>query len=364
MSRGNYLACVLDNTPWFPVLLAAATRLGVVLCPLSLRWPQKNIVERLSSIPVRHLIAAQSAANVSSDLIHLDGLIEDAQSATDSDPDADDTRIDSNQPVTVIFTSGSGGSPKAVLHTYGNHHYNALGSNDNIPIGERDRWLIALPFHHVGGIGILYRAMLSGGAIVLRNSDRSLADQIVHDDVTHLSLVYTQLVRLMDEQDGIDRIATQLKAVLLGGSGWPESTVYLAVQQGLPIHTTYGLTEMASQVTTSHKSDLPERLKSSGRALPHRDIRISDDKEIFVSGKTLCAGYVNPDGSIESIADEHGWFHTGDLGRLDASGYLYVKGRKDYMFISGGENIQPEQIAAALYQINGVERALVVPLTH
>ncbi|HEX42035.1 MAG TPA: hypothetical protein ENN81_08245, partial [Phycisphaerales bacterium] len=101
------------------------------------------------------------------------------------------------------------------------------------------------------------------------------------------------------------------------------------------------------------------RVGASGRLLPYRDLRIAEDGEIRVGGRTLFDGYVEA-GSIRPAIDADGWFHSGDIGALDEAGFLYVRGRRDSMFISGGENIHPEQIERVLEEASGVERAVVV----
>jgi len=113
---------------------------------------------------------------------------------------------------------------------------------------------------------------------------------------------------------------------------------------------------MASQVATGSPAD-PRGL----RILPNRDAMIADDGTICVRGDTLFLGYVTPDG-VERPLDIEGWFHTGDIGRIDSGRYMHVSGRKDNVFISGGENIHPEAIEAALSGVNGIEEAVVVPV--
>lgn len=95
--------------------------------------------------------------------------------------------------------------------------------------------------------------------------------------------------------------------------------------------------------------------------MAHREVSIGEDGEILVRGDTLFAGYVDGDG-VNRPLDDRGWFHTGDLGEIDGGGYLRVTGRRDNQFISGGENVQPEEIEAALLRIEGVEQAVVVPV--
>jgi O-succinylbenzoic acid--CoA ligase len=95
--------------------------------------------------------------------------------------------------------------------------------------------------------------------------------------------------------------------------------------------------------------------------LPYREVGISDSGEVLVRGETLFAGYVEGDVIVRPLDDE-GWFHTGDIGVLDGEGYLRVRGRKDNMFISGGENIQPEEIEEAISSLEGIKRAVVAPV--
>ena len=152
-----------------------------------------------------------------------------------------------------------------------------------------------------------------------------------------------------------------VKAILLGGGPAAPALLDEALRRHLPVIPSYGLTEMASQVTTVMPATPPAQRRTSGRALAHRLVKISEDGEILVRGDTLFAGYVTPQG-LMPCRDDDGWFHTGDVGSLDADGYLTVTGRRDFMFISGGENIQPEEIEAALARLREVDHSLVVPV--
>ena len=190
--------------------------------------------------------------------------------------------------------------------------------------------------------------LLSEATVVLPEPDVPLGEAVA--GATHVSLVSTQLLRLLRE-GGFE--AGRLEAILLGGGPLPTSLVDEAADLGLPVHTSYGLTEMASQVTTTPPGASRKELHTSGRPLPHREVGISGDGEILVRGETLFAGYVE--------GDADGWFHTGDIGDLSENGYLRVLGRKDNLFVSGGENIHPEEIEEALSSLAGVEVAVVVP---
>lgn len=258
-----------------------------------------------------------------------------------------------------MFTSGSVGEPKAALHTFANHYFNALGANERIPVGHSSRWLVSLPLYHVGGLGIIFRALLGEGAVVFSGAQKDIAEAVIKYRITHVSLVPTQLYRLLYSKKGIMALR-RLKAVLLGGGPIPEALVRRAVSAGVPLYVTYGLTEMASQVATSNRLTR-KNLVPAARVLKYRQLRISPEGEILVKGKTLFKGYLQGDGVVLAL-DPQGWFPTGDLGRLNADGTLTVLGRKDNMFISGGENIQPEEIERHLCRMEGILQAVVVPV--
>jgi O-succinylbenzoic acid--CoA ligase len=151
---------------------------------------------------------------------------------------------------TIIFTSGSSGFPKAVIHTLANHFFSALGANRVMPLNPGDRWLMSLPLFHVGGLAIFFRSLISGASIVIPAKNKSLIQNIEKNKVTHLSLVPTQLQRILKTGEGRESLH-KLKLILIGGSTIPESLIEHFSNLGLKIQTTYGSTEMASQVATS-----------------------------------------------------------------------------------------------------------------
>ncbi len=263
---------------------------------------------------------------------------------------------------TIIQTSGSTGVEKSVLHCYANHYYNALGSNRNIPLKSGDRWLLTLPLFHVGGLGILFRTFLAGTTLVIPAPGEPLEESVPRHGITHVSLVSTQLYRLLESSREQKKFST-LKAMLLGGSAFSESFLRGALEFRLPIHTSYGMSEMSSQVTTTPAGATLAQLVTSGRRLAYRRIKIDEMGEILVTGRTRFRGYVEGLDLVQPF-DQRGWFATGDLGEIDADGYLYVLGRKDNVFISGGENIMPEEIEHVLSQIDGISQAVVVPVVE
>ncbi|MCH7570691.1 MAG: o-succinylbenzoate--CoA ligase [Deltaproteobacteria bacterium] len=359
--KGERIALLLPNDRIHLILLLALFRLGAVACPLNTGVPPKGIKSLLERIGCSKLILS-SDLNLSRALAGLT-LLDPYELVGKVPPDhTQPTReeILLDQPATVIFTSGSQGRAKAVLHSYGNHYYNAEGSNMNIRLGPGDRWLLTLPLYHVGGLAILFRCLLGGAAVVLPGQTKEIVELISRYSVSHVSMVPTQLYRILRNQKDTKRL-TGLKALLMGGAPMTTALLREASARGIPLHTSYGLTEMASQVTTTATNTPAEKQFTSGKVLNYREVRIAENSDILVRGKTLSLGYVERE-QVHLPVNHHGWFATGDLGQIDSEGYLTVLGRSDNMFISGGENIHPEEIETALSELSDIMAALVVPV--
>lgn len=356
---GARIALWMDNSWQHLVLLMAVLRLRAIAVPVSTRWPARLVVEQLRRIGCETAITeASRAAEIAVPglrILHPDALCASAEAIPERH-----VQFALDQAAVVVFTSGSSGAPRAAQLSYGNLYYSALGSNRNIKLLSHDRWVLSLPLYHVGGLGILFRCLLAGATVVIPGADETIESAQEKFRATHLSLVGTQLYRLL-RAEKLPASFRMVKAILLGGSAISPALVAAAHHRKLPVFPSYGLTEMASQVTTMRPDSPPPKHETSGKLLKNRDLQIADDGEILVCGDTLFQGYVE-DGRVRDARDAHGWFHTGDLGSLDADGYLTVHGRKDFMFISGGENIHPEEIEVALMRLGGIEQALVVPV--
>ena len=234
--------------------------------------------------------------------------------------------LDIRSPGLYFYTSGSTGKPKVVHLSYDNIYYSALGTQEALGLSSDDTWQLTLPLFHVGGVMILARMNLAGGCVAL-----GTLDEIAELMPTYISLVPTQLSRILCKAPSTCRY-------IVGGAPLPHALRERA--HHLDVIPTYGMTETSSMVTLN------------GQVLPYRTIDIASDGEILVSGKTLFQGYV------EHEAPKI--YATGDIGELSHSGELTVIGRKGRMLIKGGENIHPEEIEKALYQLPSIEEAVVV----
>jgi O-succinylbenzoic acid--CoA ligase len=260
----------------------------------------------------------------------------------------------------LLATSGSTGTPRLVELAWPALEASGRLGARRIPFGAGDAWHGSLSPAHIGGLMIHARALVLGGEVRVAPPPRAWSDLA---GCTHCSLVAPQLARLLD--DPADPPAT-LRAAMLGGGPSARALHDAAIARGVPLYSTYGMTETASQVATG--------LRARGDAAtlagaPLEGIRISIDApsgeigeigEILVDGPTL-ARAVHGDGARHAVARP---FRTRDTGFLDESGRLHVVGRLDAMFISGGRNIHPESIERALLAIPGVRTACVVGVPH
>jgi len=221
---------------------------------------------------------------------------------------------DLSTPALVVHTSGTTGTPRPVVLTLGQILHNALGCAVALGHDRAERWLCPLPLSHVGGLMVLLRSTIYGTTAVLGAADR--------DDVTIASLVPTQLGRLLDREP-----PASLRVVMLGGAPADLTLLTRARDAGWPVAPTYGLTQACSAVTVAPVGDT----ETSGQPLPGVSVTVQDDGEIVVDGPT--------------VAER---LHTGDLGELDARGRLRVLGRKADTIVSGGENVMPSEVEAAL----------------
>ncbi|MDY2946638.1 MAG: o-succinylbenzoate--CoA ligase [Mannheimia varigena] len=257
--------------------------------------------------------------------------------------------LDFEQPATLTLTSGSTGMPKAAVHSISAHLYNAEGVCELMEFEKTHSWLLSLPLFHVSGQGIVWRWLLKGATLYMHESKEAFFTLL--KQVSHASLVPTQLQRYLAQLD----YAVSQKC-LLGGTAIPSELVAQAQQKGITTFCGYGMTEMASTICS-----VENELDNVGSPLCHRDVKL-ENGEVWVKGKPLALGYWQKNSKIQPLVNEQGWFATKDAGEWNSKKQLVIKGRLDNMFISGGENIQPEEIEQIIFRSNLVEQVFILPI--
>ncbi len=262
-----------------------------------------------------------------------------------------DISFNKNSPTTFTLTSGSSGKPKTVVHSIENHFASAEGVCELMDFKQQQSWLLSLPLFHVSGQGIVWRWLKQGATLYIDANKETFWETL--SKVTHASLVPTQLQSYLTWL--VKKKKTKIaQKILLGGANIPASLIKQAKQKGITTFASYGLTEMASTVTA-----IEDQTDNVGYPLLNRDIKIIEN-EIWVKGKSLALGYWQ-DQKIIPLTNQQGWFETKDCGYWKEN-KLVIKGRLDNMFISGGENIQPEEIEQVLFKSDLIKTIFIVPI--
>jgi O-succinylbenzoic acid--CoA ligase len=268
-------------------------------------------------------------------LAGVSAVVNEPLRGPESGPPAKSVRGD--QVLAVMHTSGTTAAPKPVELSCENFLASALGSAVALGLDPFERWLCPMPLTHVGGLSVPVRSSIYATTAVLpgRFQTEAVLAELMDPArrISLVSLVPTMLARLLDA--GLQR-PPALRWALLGGGPIPAALLERAAAAGVPVAPTYGMTEACSQIATH------------GWPLPGAQIAIREG-EVLVQGAMVSAAALHPDG----------WLHTGDLGEIDARGCLRIVGRVADTIVTGGENVAPAEVEAALMAHPAVADAAV-----
>jgi o-succinylbenzoate---CoA ligase len=251
----------------------------------------------------------------------------------------------------VVTTAGSTGDPKGVILTPGNVTSAIAASQARLGNDDADRWLLCLPLYHIAGLSVVWRSFAAGGSVLVHDRfDPSAAAEALRDAAASMvSLVPTMLHRILEIHPGPYR---GVRGVLLGGGPASPRLVEAGLDAGLPVLTTYGTTESASQIATVAPGEERDALGTVGRPIDGMEVSF-EDGEILVDGPAVAPGYVG-----EPVRT--GPHRTRDHGHFDEEGRLVVTGRVDDIILTGGEKVAPQLVEAVLESFPSIERAVVV----
>jgi len=368
------------NSPEWVVNFWACLRAGAVPVLANAWWSPTEVANGLAALqPALVLADARAAEKVAAPWRCGPWAIDTTLRATDSAVRLPESQ-DEEETALIIFTSGTSGQPKAVVLTHRAvlaRLHMTLHVTRKLPHqidpAATDVTLITGPLFHVGGMQTLLRAVVVGDTLVFASGRYDPADVLAlieRHKVKRWNAVPTMVSRLLDHPDVARRDVSSLKSISIGGAPVHKELMQ-RMRVGLPsvsprIPTGYGLTENGGQATAAAGSENVEQLGSTGRPLPCVEVKFLPhpglpDGEILLRSPTQMSGYF---GQEQSPIDEEGWLHTGDLGKLDEKGNLWITGRCKEMIIRGGENIAPAAVERALLGVPGVTDAVVFGIPH
>ncbi len=382
--RGDRIGAISTTRPEYLYTYLAAARIGAILVGFNIAYTppeltrlanltrpvamvvlgqvgEKQIANALKplidSLPfVKHFLVIGAGGPAGSvclnDLLIADRLDQHAALAARA------TELDENDGVLIVFTSGSTGLAKGAVLTHKNIIDNIAVETRQFGIREDDRLLLHLPLSHVGGATELtVPALMTGATLVVMDHFHPVhtLETVAKERVTVLGQVPTMYILEFNLPNYAAFDCSSLRTVLVAGAATPVPVMQKMMQMAPKTITGYGMTEVAGFATYTRPDDDAETIALTvGAAAPEFEMRVVDDKrhdvpvgavgEVALRGTCVMKEYFDNPAETAAAIDADGWFYTGDLGKLDARGYLTLVDRKKEMYITGGYNVYPREI--------------------
>ncbi len=375
VKSGSHVGIGVSNQSEFILLVHALIRLSAVIVPLNTNAEQQTLNQHISHADVSLIVANEHPTehgvepSIPIGVFSTNNSLQNPEFSLDHDRNVPITAASKpDQRQVLMFTSGTTGTPKAVSLTKQNLVINAIASGYRLGFSEMDSWLSCLPMYHMGGFAPIIRSLVYGNELVIQqkfDTEQTL-ELIDAYKITGLSVVPTMVKRFL-EADWTP--PNHLRIVLVGGAPLLPQLREQCNDNEIPVFPTYGLTETASQIATARPQIAFTHKGTSGNPILFTNISILDSSktpvdtgnpgEIVVDGPTVTTGYYNNPTATRQSFSKYG-FHTGDTGYLDEHGRLWVTGRIGDEIITGGKNVNPQEIRAALKTHPGVQEAFVI----
>jgi long-chain acyl-CoA synthetase len=394
LSKGDRIAVLSENTYQYMELYFACAKAGLPIVPLNYRSASEELVYVISDSSAKLIFFGSRYLNVVKEIekrcSSITGLICINQELSDllfyedllkkSASTEPDVKIEEDDIVVLGYTGGTTGRPKGVMTT----HKNLVSSCFNIAIAVKNRpgniYLDVAPMFHAGDAMAMFAFFFVGGTNVMLSafSPEAVVKTIEQQSVTHVLLVPAMILAILRYPQLSDFNIKSLECVIYGTAPMPTEPLRKAIQIfPCKFLQVYGATETFVPMSILSSEDhvlqgSPEqirRMSSAGREVIGVEIKIADDHdkevpigdmgEVIVRGDNVMKGYWKlPELTSETL--RNGWYHTGDIGKMDEDRYVYIVDRKKDMIISGGENIYPQEIENVLFQHPGVADAAVI----
>jgi fatty-acyl-CoA synthase len=383
IGRTDRVAALFPNNPEFLELLFATGKLGVIMVPLNFRLAPPELAFILNDCSAKVLLYTPEFAFQAGELKKLDTCIErficvgeggvegDAEyegwlaGYPDTEPEVEE-EVTLEDPHFIMYTSGTTGRPKGAILTHGNTQWNAINGVLLYMLSEKETNLVAAPLFHIGGLSAgATPTIYGGGKVVL--SRFFVPDQVLEtierEKVSTMFGIPVMFLMMSMSERFESTDFSSMRFFIAGGAPCPVPLIERYLEKGVTFNQGYGLTETAPAVSALPEEDALRKRGSAGKPVFHTDVKIFDEEdnevargdmgEIVVRGPNVFKGYWNMPEETEKTL-KGGWFHTGDMGRFDEEGYLYIVDRKKDMIISGGENIYPAEVEDVLHGHPGV----------
>ena len=378
LEEGDRIAVLAEHSLEYIVLFVACQRMGIVIVPLNYRLSLKEISNLIFDSTPSLLIYNENHQNQIEHLalqnlktVSFESLKQVYQNP--EIPSAKAFKIKAENPLFIFYTSGTTGTPKGVIYTNKMLFWNSLNTSMQLGITFRDSTINILPPYHTSGWNIFVTPLLHKGAHIgmLEKFDADKTLCLLELNKTTLFMALPTMLLMMQKSAVFKEVnLKKLRYIISGGEKVPSELVtYWKEEKNIYIRPGYGLTEAGPSITSLHHKMAELKPNSIGKPNFYLDIKIVDKNgemvkagevgELCIKGDIVTPGYWN--NSVKtSTKIKKGWLFTGDFAYCDAEGFLYMKGRKNDMYISGGENIYPQEIETQLENFDDITKAVVL----
>lgn len=397
LQKGDVISIIIENSETFLIIYMAALSLGIIVCPVNFNMMPPEIsfiindskakilfvdyeyLDKITSIKgnihgIKEIVYYSKTLSGDRPFFNISSLI-DQDLFEDEDIEFEDNIVTDDLAV-IIYTSGTSGNPKGVILSHGNILADAEAIASWFGFSEKTRTLCILPLFHNNGQIVTFMAPLwSGGSTIMIKGNISMYSfwDIVdkyHANWTSVIPTILSVLLTLRKKPG----KNSLEGIICGGALLPARVQNeFETSFNVPVYEGYGLTETTSFSCFNPKELEKRKTGSIGIPLPVNEMCIMDENEqimpegetgeICIRGYNLFHSYLNlPDKTCQTT--RHGWFHSGDYGRMDKDGFFYIDGRKDDLIIKGGENIYPREIENVVYHHPKVKDCAALGVFH
>lgn len=378
---GQRIAVLGRNDAAMPVLHMAAARLGAIFAPLNWRLTVPELAFQVAdAAPALLLAPAEFLDTARAAALGREGTavlpLAEAEAAWLAMPDIRPPAQPGDRPSTLLYTSGTSGRPKGALLTESNLFFTTVNFSLMNHVTAASVLLCDMPLFHVVGLVTMVRTPLTQGGTLLLSSGfdpaqtmARLADPAL--GITHYMCV-PQMAQALRQNPAYDPVPLRrLTALCTGGAPMPPALIRRFSEEGITIADGYGMSETGTVLgmPVGDRARIVAKAGSAGLPGPTLRLRLVDEDgqdvpdgavgELWISGPNLSPGYWNRP-EQPTLADQGGWLRTGDAARRDGDGFYYLVDRKKDMFISGGENVYPAEVEAAILELPAIAEAAVI----
>jgi long-chain acyl-CoA synthetase len=397
--RGQKVLVMLPNVPEFVVAYYGILKVGAVVVPTNVMYKARELEFLLTDSESVACITTEDCFGELRDAFRAVGSCRDLIVVSDgqlpsgtadkriqrysdlmrsAEPQCELAPTDADETAVIVYTSGTTGKPKGAELTHFGQFFQCRMLPALIPdmVRENDVALVALPLFHAFGQTVVMGLSVAMGttiSLMARYDPGAALEQMASDKVTLFSGVPTMYVQMLHHPERANYDLSRLRRCTSGGAPIAIETMQMWKREfGFDIAEGYGLTE--SNPTATHSiGEVKSRYGSCGKKIWGTELKIVDDQgnamppnkegEVLIRGVNIMKGYYrNPEATAAAL--KNGWLYTGDIGKLDDDGYLYIVGRKKEMIIRGGYNVYPREIEELLYEHPAVQECAVIGAPH